>query len=157
MKTTKKTRFTIDFVNHSIKGTKASFDAAGKGQGPVYEELLEKVNNHPDYKLETIVLEKHKKGPKVSYEGLTKEFIKDYVHYLMDPDIEKEMKLNIEFFNKTNGKVFPKLKKWFLEKIDAKNNPLDIKKAEDEINKKKMEDFEAEMSKRANASTEEAA
>ena len=43
--TTEKTtvRFTIDFFEKEIIGTKASFNKAGKGCGPEYEELAEKI------------------------------------------------------------------------------------------------------------------
>ena len=34
-------RFTVDFINQKIIGTKASFDKASKGFGPIYEELAD--------------------------------------------------------------------------------------------------------------------
>ena len=34
-------RFTINFIKKQIIGTKASFDKASKGSGPIYEELAE--------------------------------------------------------------------------------------------------------------------
>lgn len=40
-------RFTINFIKKQIIGTKASFDKASKGSGPIYEELAEKVAKHP--------------------------------------------------------------------------------------------------------------
>ena len=51
--TTEKTtvRFTIDFFEKEIIGTKASFNKAGKGCGPEYEELAEKMAKHPDFQL----------------------------------------------------------------------------------------------------------
>ena len=42
-KQTNAVRFTINFIAKEITGTKASFDKASKGFGPVYEELAEKV------------------------------------------------------------------------------------------------------------------
>lgn len=44
-------RFTIDFFNKTITGTKASFDKAGKGFGAEYEELTAKMAAHPDFEL----------------------------------------------------------------------------------------------------------
>ena len=39
-------RFTINFIEKQIIGTKASFDKASKGFGPIYEELAAKAANH---------------------------------------------------------------------------------------------------------------
>lgn len=52
-------RFTIDFFNKTITGTKASFDKAGKGFGAEYEELTTKMAAHPDFTL-VIKEQKHK-------------------------------------------------------------------------------------------------
>ena len=45
-------RFTINFFEKTIVGTKASFNKAGKGFGPEYEELTSKMAAHPDFTLE---------------------------------------------------------------------------------------------------------
>ena len=39
-------RFTINFIEKQIIGTKASFDKASKGFGPIYEELADKAAKH---------------------------------------------------------------------------------------------------------------
>ena len=42
-KTASTTRFTLDFFNKTISGTKASFNKANKGFGAEYEELTSKM------------------------------------------------------------------------------------------------------------------
>ena len=50
MNTTKSNvRFTINFFEQTITGTKASFSKAGKGFGPEYEELTSKMAAHPGF------------------------------------------------------------------------------------------------------------
>ena len=51
MTTNSSVRFTLDVFKKTISGTKASFDKASKGEGPIYEELARKMAAHPDYKL----------------------------------------------------------------------------------------------------------
>ena len=51
-------RFSVDFIGKMISGTKASFDKAKKGNGPIYEELARKVANHPDFDLVEILPKK---------------------------------------------------------------------------------------------------
>ena len=50
MKKTNDTRFSYDFVAKTIIGTKASFDKASKGFGPVYEELADEMAKQPTFK-----------------------------------------------------------------------------------------------------------
>lgn len=45
-------RFTLNFVNKTIVGTKASFDKASKGFGPIYDELAVLMAKHPTYDFE---------------------------------------------------------------------------------------------------------
>ena len=45
------TRFTVDFFEKKIFGTKASFNKASKGTGDAYKELTRLMNAHPDFKL----------------------------------------------------------------------------------------------------------
>ena len=52
MNTTKNAaRFTLNFFDKTITGTKASFNKANKGFGPEYEELTAKMAAHPDFEL----------------------------------------------------------------------------------------------------------
>ena len=44
-------RFTLNFFDKTITGTKASFNKANKGFGPEYEELTSKMAAHPDFTL----------------------------------------------------------------------------------------------------------
>ena len=77
-KGTKATRFTLNFVNKKIVGTQTSFDMASKGSGPVYEELMKLVKNHPDFKFKIKELTQRSDKPKETYKGFNVEFIKDY-------------------------------------------------------------------------------
>ena len=52
-------RFTIDFFDQKIIGTKASFNKAAKGFGSEYEELAAKMAAHPNFEL-VVKEQKHK-------------------------------------------------------------------------------------------------
>ena len=72
-------RFTVDFINQKIIGTKASFDKASKGFGPIYEELADKVDKHPDFKLLVKEQKKHTTKAKKTYNGMDFAFMKAYI------------------------------------------------------------------------------
>lgn len=67
-------RFTFNFVAKTIVGTKASFDKASKGVGPIYEELAHKMAQHPDFTIEVKKPAKDKR----TYAGMDVDFIKDF-------------------------------------------------------------------------------
>ena len=79
--TTKKitVRFTIDFIEQTITGTKASFNKAGKGYGPEYEELASKTAAHPEFELVIKEQKKHSTKAKRVYDGLDFPFMEDYI------------------------------------------------------------------------------
>ena len=68
-------RFTINFIKKQIIGTKASFDKASKGSGPIYEELAEKVAKHPDFALIVKEQKKHTTKAKKTYYGMDFDFM----------------------------------------------------------------------------------
>ena len=72
-------RFTINFIENQIIGTKASFDKASKGFGPIYEELAEKVAKHPDFTLIVKEQKKHTTKAKKTYNGMDFAFMKAYI------------------------------------------------------------------------------
>ena len=80
MNTTKSNvRFTINFFEQTITGTKASFNKAGKGFGPEYEELTSKMAAHPTFSL--VVKEQKQKSTKAkrTYEGLDFTIMENYI------------------------------------------------------------------------------
>jgi hypothetical protein len=68
-------RFTLNFFDKTITGTKASFNKANKGFGPEYEELTSKMAAHPDFTL--VVKEQKTKTTKAkrTYEGMDYKFM----------------------------------------------------------------------------------
>lgn len=141
MKTTTKTsvRFTINFMTCSIIGTKASFDKASKGSGPIYEELADKIARHPDFKL--VIKEQKVKSSKAktTYEGLTFAFMESYISIQKNG---KQIMLEYEAVKKmaedSKISVYPITKKWFLGEFGTKENPFDMEKAKKEISDAKI-------------------
>lgn len=132
--TTYSVRFTIDFIEQTITGTKASFNKASKGFGPEYEELTAKIAAHPTFML-TVKEQKHKTTrAKRTYEGLNDGFIKDYISTL---DNAKEMHREYEaiqmFAKECRMKAFPMTKKWFLEKFSTEKQPFNMDDAREKI------------------------
>ena len=86
-------RFTVDFINKKIIGTKASFDKASKGFGPIYEELAEKVANHPTFVLTVKEQKKHTTKAKRTYNGMDFDFMEAYIETRVNADqLMKEYK-----------------------------------------------------------------
>lgn len=127
-------RFTLNFFDKTITGTKASFDKAGKGFGAEYEELTAKMTAHPDYKL-VIKEQKHKATKaKRTYEGMDVKFIKDYIATL---DNAKDVMVEYDAVQKMakdcDTKAFPLTKKWFLGKFGTEEASFDMAAAKERI------------------------
>lgn len=110
-------RFIIDFINKKIIGTKASFDKASKGSGAIYEELATKVAKHPTFELVIKEQKKRINKPKKVYDGLTFEFMEQYI--AIKDDAERVMRVYEAVKNTSKSMkmgVYPTTKKWFLNK-----------------------------------------
>ena len=79
MKNSSSVRFTLNFAANKIVGTKASFDKASKGFGPVYDELAALMAKHPTYGIE-VKAPKQPAKAKRTYEGMDIAFIMDFFH-----------------------------------------------------------------------------
>ena len=89
MTTTTSIRFTFNFSNKTIVGTKASFDKASKGFGPVYDELVALMAKHPTYGIE-VKAPKQSAKTKRTYEGMDIAFIMDFFRaFDMEEDAAK--------------------------------------------------------------------
>ena len=127
-------RFTINFMTRSIIGTKASFDKASKGSGPIYEELADKIARHPDFAL--VIKEQKAKASKAktTYEGLNFAFMESYISIQKNgAQIMLEYKAVKKMAEDANRSVYPITKKWFLGEFSTEENPFDMEKAKKEI------------------------
>lgn len=134
--TTKKiiVRFTIDFIEQTITGTKASFNKAGKGYGPEYEELASKTAAHPEFELVIKEQKKHSTKAKRVYDGLDFPFMEDYISIKPNADIlMKEYEAVKKAAEDASKKTYPLTKKWFLGTFGTKENPFDMEKAHKDI------------------------
>ena len=127
-------RFTINFIENQIIGTKASFDKASKGFGPIYEELAEKVAKHPDFDLVIKEQKKHTTKAKKTYNGMDFDFMEAYI------STRKNSKQLMEKYEAVKKKaedskisVYPFTKKWFLGEFDPDKQGFDMEKAKKEI------------------------
>lgn len=128
MNTTKSNvRFTINFFEQTITGTKASFNKAGKGFGPEYEELTSKMAAHPTFSL--VVKEQKQKSTKAkqTYEGLDFAFMEAYIDTLENADVISKKYAEVKAMaKKIETAVYPFTKKWFLDTF--KNFDMDAAK-----------------------------
>lgn len=133
-------RFTINFFGKQIIGTKASFDKAGKGFGAEYEELIAKMNAHPDFEL-VIKEQKHRSAKaKKTYDGLDFALMEDYISIQEDADtIKKEYKAVKEKAKTCGISVYPFTKKWFLKKFEN----FDVDTAKEAISDYRMSEATA--------------
>ncbi|MCF2669611.1 hypothetical protein JQM60_00445 [Butyricicoccus pullicaecorum] len=127
-------RFTINFIANEITGTKASFDKASKGFGPVYEELAEKVAKHPNFKLVVKEQKKHTTKAKRTYNGMDFDFMKAYIETRVNAErIMSEYEAVKKMAEDSGISVYPFTKKWFLGEFDPDKQGFDMEKAKKEI------------------------
>ena len=126
-------RFTIDFFNKKIIGTKASFNKASKGFGPEYEELAAKMAAHPDFTL-VAKEQKHKTTKaKRTYEGMDYKFMEDYIATFEDETMVKAYEAVKKMAEDCGTKAYPLVKKWFLAKFSDMEGVFDMDAAKKDI------------------------
>ena len=127
-------RFTINFINKEIIGTKSSFNKAGKGCGPEYEELAAKVAAHPGFALVTKE-QKHKSTTaKRSYDGMDFPFMESYMGIFENADaLLREYKAVKKMAKDAGTKAYPLTKKWFIQKFGTEGNGFDMDAAKEAI------------------------
>lgn len=128
-------RFTIDFFDQKIIGTKASFNKAAKGFGSEYEELAAKMAAHPDFEL-VVKEQKHKSiKAKRTYEGLDFPFMEAYILTQSDSNALMAEYHSVKAMAKSCGSnVYALTKKWFLDTFATEDEPFDMSKAREAIN-----------------------
>ena len=128
-------RFTIDFFDQKIIGTKASFNKAAKGFGSEYEELAAKMAAHPDFEL-VVKEQKHKSiKAKRTYEGLDFPFMEAYILTQSDSNaLMAEYKSVKAMAKSCASNVYALTKKWFLETFATEDEPFNMTEAREAIN-----------------------
>ena len=127
-------RFTIDFINKKIIGTKASFDKASKGFGPAYEELSEKISKHPNFDLVVKEQKKHTTKAKRTYNGMGFDFMEAYIETRKNAETLMAEYESVKKMAKDSGlSIYPITKKWFLDEFDPDDKGFDMDKAREEI------------------------
>ena len=128
---TNTTRFTVDFIGKKISGTKASFDKAGKGNGPIYDELTALTAKHPNFEL--VIKEQTKRivKEKETYKGMDCDFMRDYLSAESMTEALRTFKQVEAFADNTKRSKYPLLKKFFLKQFadNDGNNSFDFAKA----------------------------
>ena len=127
-------RFTLNFFDKTITGTKASFNKANKGFGPEYEELTAKMAAHPDFKLEIKEQKTKTTKNKRTYEGMDVKFIKDYIATLTNAkEVMAEYNAVQKMAKDCETKAFPMTKKCFLGKFGTEEEGFDMAAAKERI------------------------
>ena len=127
-------RFTINFFEKTIIGTKASFSKASKGVGDAYDELAAKMAAHPDFRLVEKEQKHTIKRAKRTYEGMDFKFMEDYIRIQTKAAAIMAEYNSVKQCAKENKiSVYPFVKKWFLGEFDPDGNGFDMEKARNEI------------------------
>ena len=129
-------RFTLNFAAKTIVGTKASFDKASKGYGPVYDELVALMAKHPTFDVEV----KAPKAPvkaKQTYKGMDIPFMVDYLTAKGDEKKLNTMRDVINYAEKMGKSKYPHAKRVFFEAYDAFDY-VEAKRVVDDYRHKKM-------------------
>ena len=109
MKNSVAVRFTLDFANKAIIGSKTGFDKAGKGKGDAYEKLVSLMEKHPDF---VCVVREPKKPakPKQTYKGMDIPFILDYLAAIGDNKTFKRMNDVMDYAKENKLPSYPLVK-----------------------------------------------
>lgn len=118
MTTNSSVRFTLNFVNKTIVGTKASFDKASKGFGPIYDELAVLMAKHPTYDFE-VKTPKQPAKPKQSYKGMDIAFMRDFLTANDDSTTLKTLNDVVAFAKSAGKSIYPLAKRVFFETYDS--------------------------------------
>ena len=116
-----KTRFTYNFIEKTIIGSKAAIERANKGKNPEYAELSGMLAAHPDFTVR--VKDIQKKEGKKTYSKLTFDRMEEYIRTQFSDEKELSAKL-VEFaaikkVAEAKGAKYPLTKKWFLAAYPA--------------------------------------
>ena len=103
-------RFSFNFPNRTIVGTKASFDKAGKGTGSAYEELVAMMEKQPTFEFEVKEPKKPAK-PRQTYKGMDIQFIKDFLAAVGDTNTLKTVNEVIAFAKAMKKHAYPFVKR----------------------------------------------
>ena len=122
-------RFALNFSEGKIVGTKASFDKASKGFGPIYDELVAKMAAHPDYKIE-ITAPKRNKERQV-YHGMDIPFMRDYIAAIGDTKFSEKFEKILTFAENADKSKYPIAKKFFLKHYTSDNKVFNFDAAKD--------------------------
>ena len=126
--------FFADFFNEKIIGTKTSFNKAGKGISPYYQQLTALMKEHPSFTLKVKEQKKKTRKPKRTYFGMDFKFMEAYISLQSNSEIlNKEYNSVKAYAKKQKLSVYPFTKKWFLGEFDPDNKGFDMKKAVEEI------------------------
>lgn len=125
-------RFTVDFVSKKIVGTQASLNKAKYFGTPEYNELCELMEAHPRFRVATKKVKQN--NSKQTYKNLNFTFIEKYIS--IQPDAENIMREyeNVKTSAESLGRsVYPRVKRWFIERFSTGDKPFDVEEATREI------------------------
>lgn len=125
--------FTCNHIDKTIDGTEYHFNKASIPGTAQYKQLMERMEAHPTYTLNSISTKKC--SSKRTYAGLNSKLIAEYI------SIQKNNEeLKAEHKALTDAEVgFPTIKSWFLDKYPKFN----VNKAENEIRAYKLKERKA--------------
>lgn len=125
-------RFTVDFEERKIIGTKASLNKAKRYDSSEYKELCLLIAAHPQF--EVVAKEVRENNSKQTYKALDFLFIEKYI--LIQPnrnELMGEYKAVKSTAKSLGRSVYPHVKRWFLEKFSSEGKPFDMEEATKEI------------------------
>ena len=131
---TNNTYFVVDFFKKKIIGTKTSFNKAGKGISPYYQQLTTLIKEHPKKKKKKKEPKKKSNKPKRDYNGMDFEFMEKYIAIQKNSVILLREYQSVKAYAKSIGKsTYPTVKKWFLGEFAPDGEGFDMAMAKKEI------------------------
>ena len=108
-----KSKFTYNFPEKKIVGSKRSIERANKGLEPEYSELTGKLAEHPNFNVAVKII--NMKEDKNTHKGLGFERMEKFINLLDNSEeVLKEFKA-VQEISEARGSKYPSTKKWFFE------------------------------------------
>lgn len=125
-------RFTVDFINKKIEGTKASLNKAKCYGSDEYRELCELMEAHPRFR---VVTKKVKESTsKQTYKNLNFAFIEKYISIQNDSDKIMQEYNAVKRTSESLGMgTYPYVKSWFLKRFSSEERPFSMEEAREQI------------------------
>lgn len=116
--------FHLDVLNRKICGSKNAFNAADKGYGDAYDQLMAFMAKHPDFELFVVSQKRRTEKAKETYKGMDIPWMFAYLEMKGDENAALKLEKVIAFAKNQNKTPYPLAKKYFFKPYTDKDGVI---------------------------------